>query len=465
MGLAAIALFAMGFIFSRGASFEENQAALAYEEAYDVVVAGTIIGKVSDRWVVDEAVEGLLAAESANLGVNVMSDKAVAVKPVRVRSGYPLLSSQVLMERLEPYISINARAAAIRVDGEDVVYLASREEAEGVLENLVTHFEELVAEGAYGAPGTGRLEEEVELLDISLNKAVEVVDVPVSPAYLADADQAMAILLRGTDRVETHTVVKGENTWTIASKYNMSEDDLLAANPQVTNPRLLQIGEELNLIVAEPYVTVESEELRHYKRNISFSTQYVYDDSIWPWETRVREAGSPGVAEVTEKVIRENGIVTERIVLEDRVIKEPEAQVVVRGSKAVPESASGQFAWPVAAGRISSVFGWRWGRIHRGIDIAAPTGTPVYAADSGYVIYTGTQRSYGRMIKIDHGGGRVVTLYAHLSSINVSTGTRVEKGQLIGRVGATGNATGSHLHFEVHLDGSAVNPMRFYPGS
>jgi murein DD-endopeptidase MepM/ murein hydrolase activator NlpD len=119
----------------------------------------------------------------------------------------------------------------------------------------------------------------------------------------------------------------------------------------------------------------------------------------------------------------------------------------------------GALAWP-ASGTLTSGFGPRWGRMHQGIDIAAPTGTSIGAAESGVVIHSGGLGGYGQTVIVDHGGG-VVTLYAHMSERLVGNGATVGRGSLIGRVGSTGNSTGPHLHFEVRVNGSARNPMNY----
>jgi murein DD-endopeptidase MepM/ murein hydrolase activator NlpD len=120
-------------------------------------------------------------------------------------------------------------------------------------------------------------------------------------------------------------------------------------------------------------------------------------------------------------------------------------------------SASG-FIWPVS-GPITSPFGWRWGRMHEGIDIGAPTGTAIHAAKAGTVIFAGVQSGYGNMVIIDHGGG-VATAYGHMSAIWVGGGT-VSQGQGIGAVGCTGHCFGPHLHFEVRINGAPVNPLNY----
>lgn len=119
--------------------------------------------------------------------------------------------------------------------------------------------------------------------------------------------------------------------------------------------------------------------------------------------------------------------------------------------------------WPVASPRLSSRFGKRWGKDHDGIDMAAPTGTPVYAAAAGIVIYAGDQvRGYGNMVVLRHNDG-LVTVYAHNSVMLVHNGDAVAVGQEIARVGDTGRSTAPHLHFEVRRGDNPQDPMLFLP--
>jgi murein DD-endopeptidase MepM/ murein hydrolase activator NlpD len=115
--------------------------------------------------------------------------------------------------------------------------------------------------------------------------------------------------------------------------------------------------------------------------------------------------------------------------------------------------------WPVNA-PITSPFGWRWGRMHEGIDLGASYGTPISAAAAGVVIYAGWEGGYGNLVVIDHGGG-LATAYGHQSQIAVATGQSVAQGQIIGYVGSTGHSTGPHLHFEVRVNGQAVDPLGY----
>jgi murein DD-endopeptidase MepM/ murein hydrolase activator NlpD len=120
---------------------------------------------------------------------------------------------------------------------------------------------------------------------------------------------------------------------------------------------------------------------------------------------------------------------------------------------------SGALSWPVSA-PITSPFGWRWGRMHEGIDFGAAYGAPIAAAAAGTVIYAGWLGGYGNLTVIDHGGG-LSTAYGHQSHIEVSVGQQVTQGEIIGNVGSTGHSTGPHLHFEVRVNGAAVDPLGY----
>ncbi|MGV3523597.1 MAG: peptidoglycan DD-metalloendopeptidase family protein [Candidatus Sericytochromatia bacterium] len=119
-----------------------------------------------------------------------------------------------------------------------------------------------------------------------------------------------------------------------------------------------------------------------------------------------------------------------------------------------------RLSWP-AAGIVSSNYGWRWFRMHNGMDVAGPVGTPIKAAKEGRVVYSGWMGGYGYAIDIDHGNG-VRTRYGHCSALNVQAGQYVHRGQMIGSMGSTGHSTGPHLHFEVHVNGSAIDPRSYF---
>jgi murein DD-endopeptidase MepM/ murein hydrolase activator NlpD len=116
-------------------------------------------------------------------------------------------------------------------------------------------------------------------------------------------------------------------------------------------------------------------------------------------------------------------------------------------------------SWP-SRGTLTSRFGWRYRRHHNGIDLAAPWGTPIQAARDGIVVFAGWYSGYGKVVFIAHGDG-VVTVYGHASKLLVKVGDQITQGQVIANVGCTGVCTGSHLHFEVRIDGQPVDPLKF----
>ena len=148
--------------------------------------------------------------------------------------------------------------------------------------------------------------------------------------------------------------------------------------------------------------------------------------------------------------------------LESEIEKIASQSVVVEDGRIISSG-----SWPVPGySRISSPYGYRihpifnTRKMHTGIDIPGPTGTPIVSIDSGKVIFSGTQRGYGKTVMIQHDDGKV-TLYAHNNELNVSVGQRVQKGQVISKMGSTGNSTGPHLHFEVRINGNHVNPLPY----
>lgn len=125
------------------------------------------------------------------------------------------------------------------------------------------------------------------------------------------------------------------------------------------------------------------------------------------------------------------------------------------------DSTSSGWQWP-ASGPVTSEYGMRWGRMHEGVDVGGGTGSPVVAARSGTVTHAGRMGGYGNLVLVNHGGG-VSTAYAHLSSFSVSPGQSVGGGQRVGGMGCSGSCTGTHVHFEVRINGAARNPRNYLP--
>lgn len=183
--------------------------------------------------------------------------------------------------------------------------------------------------------------------------------------------------------------------------------------------------------------------------------------------------GQNGKANVTKRYIYKDGKVIDKTEIAREIIKEPIDKRVVYGTASIDSgtlvsklAGNVKYLWPVAGTRgtnISAYYGD--GRNHKGLDIAMPLGTNIYSVSDGVVISagtaTGTESSYGNWVLIKHSDGTTSTAYAHASSVYVSVGDVVRKGQVIAAVGSTGNSTGNHLHFEVRKNGVRVDPAPY----
>lgn len=278
----------------------------------------------------------------------------------------------------------------------------------------------------------------------------------------------IAELLYSTKTAEVTYEVKKGDTWSqIAAKNDMTSAELLALNPGY-NINKLQIGEVLTLSASVPYLTMTVVKQERYLDDVSYNIEYTDSADLYQGDYKVTSKGEYGKADVMAKATYVNGEETERTILSSVTLKEPVTEYRLRGTKVRPTwMPTGSFRWPTS-GRISSYFGGRKspGGIgstnHKGIDIAVPRGTPIYAADGGTVTYSGWMSGYGYLVQIDHGNG-YVTRYGHNSSLTVSVGQHVYKGQQVARAGSTGNSTGNHCHFEVRYNGVAKTPLNYLP--
>ena len=278
----------------------------------------------------------------------------------------------------------------------------------------------------------------------------------------------IAELLYSTKTAEVTYEVKKGDTWSqIAAKNDMTSAELLALNPGY-NINKLQIGEVLTLSASVPYLTMTVVKQERYLADVSYNIEYTDSADLYQGDYKVTSKGEYGKADVMAKATYVNGEETERTILSSVTLKEPVTEYRLRGTKVRPTwMPTGSFRWPTS-GRISSYFGGRKspGGIgstnHKGIDIAVPRGTPIYAADGGTVTYSGWMSGYGYLVQIDHGNG-YVTRYGHNSSLTVNVGQHVYKGQQVARAGSTGNSTGNHCHFEERYNGVAKNPLNYLP--
>lgn len=415
---------------------------------FAVMVDGVVVGVTDDKETCSSILASLCESEAMQVGAEVALANEVTFGPNHDRS-QRLLTLEEMAGVFREKVTFLAKGHVITVNGQEIVALASEEEARGVVSDLRAVYIDAIMS-----------RENATVEDVFIREEVGIREKEVSADKFRTREEAVLILSRGTDKTLKYTVRRGDSLWAIAEANHLTVADLLRANPEVGNGGLIREGQDLNLVVPDPYVTVASTATETYTVAIPYAVEVSYNADMWPWHETVTQSGRSGQKQVTQEVTRENGKEVSRLTLSERILSYPVTRKIVRGSRQVPPMGSGQMAWP-CQGSISSYYGWRWGTFHQGIDIAANRSAPIIAADSGMVSCAGWNGGYGYLVKIDHGGGKE-TWYGHQNKIAVKVGQTVSKGDLIGYVGSTGNSTGPHLHFEVHEGGKTKNPLSYY---
>ncbi|MBE6887912.1 MAG: M23 family metallopeptidase [Ruminococcaceae bacterium] len=263
-----------------------------------------------------------------------------------------------------------------------------------------------------------------------------------------------------------YTVVSGDSPSRIASKNNLRLRELYNLNPGLEGGGLW-VGDQVLVSQAVPFLQVKEVVREVRDVEVAYKTEHKPNNSMALGKTKTVQQGQKGINKVTVDVTYIDGIAQNETVIETVVVKEPVTEIVEVGrylsNGVILENAgTGAFGWPTGGGvRISRGFAGQY-PAHNGVDIAGPYGTPIYAADSGVVTTAKyTRTGYGVYVIIDHGNG-YQTVYGHNSSLVVSYGQQVKKGQLIAYMGSTGNSTGNHLHFEIKSGNTRYDPYKFW---
>ena len=304
-----------------------------------------------------------------------------------------------------------------------------------------------------------------DTVDAYFVEDVEIRQEYVDTSYIMNLGYIAEILNATKEGEVTYTVKSGDSYYSIAGEYGISMDTLMKMNPGY-DPKILRVGDVLTISNAVPYLTVVNVERQCYVQDVPYPVEYTDDASMYQGEYKITSPGVYGKADVTANVTYINGTETEREIVASVTLSQPVTEQQLRGTKERPSwYPTGSFGWP-CNGIITSYFGRRNTGIrgastyHEAIDIANSYGTPIYASDGGTVIYSGWMGGYGYLVKIDHGNG-YVTYYGHNSSLLVSVGEHVHKGQQIARMGSTGISSGNHCDFRIQLNGTFLNPLNY----
>ncbi len=299
--------------------------------------------------------------------------------------------------------------------------------------------------------------------DMSFSESVEVVEAYLPADSIMDYEAAKGRLTDLQELQQIYKVKSGDTLSKISLEVGLPLDQIIALNETLENENsIINVDQELIITVPEPELSVIWTETTRDDEVFDLPVEYIYNDDWFTTKSVTHQQPSAGYHETVSLITRKNNDELDREILYEEVGMEAVAKVVEVGTMVPPT-----YIKPLSGGRISSGFGGRRnpftgaaGSNHAGVDIATPTGTPIWASSGGTVVWAGWNGGYGYLVSINHPDGRQ-TRYAHLSKIYVSVGQYVSQGQVIAASGSTGNSTGPHLHFEMRIGGVAYNPMDY----
>lgn len=304
---------------------------------------------------------------------------------------------------------------------------------------------------------------ELGVLQVDFAEEVEVVEAYLPESQLTDLSTAIEEVTKDQETPGEYEVVAGDTLSEIAIKVNIPMDQIIEMNSEMLEDEnsTIRVGDKLVITVPEPELSVERIEQNYYEESYDADVVYVDNDSWYTNQTQVLQQPSAGFRKVVADVSYLNENETSREILKEEIVLEAVPKIVERGTIVPPT-----YIKPISGGRQTSGFGRRSAptrgasTYHKGIDWAVPTGTAVFASCGGTVVKAGWGSGYGYVVYIDHEDGRQ-TRYAHLSRVLVNVGETVEQGERIALSGNTGVSTGPHLHFEILINGTQVNPLDY----
>lgn len=327
---------------------------------------------------------------------------------------------------------------------------------------------------------TGELIENIYIED---NITIKETNIPVNEVIYMDSSEITQYLIFGTNTASKKYKVKdGDSIEKIAENNKMSVNELVIANTDLSSEKsLIYIGQELAVGGVDPLVTTIVEKHIVEDRVVKYKTIYQYDNHMYQGQSKVKQEGSNGKTRVTQKVKMMNGEIINAYIVSSEELKPVVNRVVVKGGKQTPRG-DGEWSWPTNFPyTITSRYGYRWGKLHAGIDIyVGGRGSPIYAARAGVVTDISSNGASGFYVTIKHDNG-YYTRYAHMQNTAgndslrgtssatkyISVGQRVSAHQVIGEIGSSGGSTGPHCHFEIWNGppwggGQTFNPLLFY---
>ena len=300
------------------------------------------------------------------------------------------------------------------------------------------------------------------LMSIDFGDKVEIVESYLPESEITDLATAIDDVTKDKETNQIYEVQSGDTLGSIAMKFGLTVDDLVNMNEQLESERtMIRVQDNLIVTVPEPELSVNYTMQEYYEEDYEAEVQYVDNDEWYTTQTKVLQEPSAGHRKVVALVSFTDNSEIGREIEKEEITYKAVPKIVERGTIVPPT-----YIKPISGGRLTSGFGKRnrptrgASSYHKGVDWATPVGTSVVASSSGVVTRAGWGSGYGYCVYIRHPDGRE-TRYGHLSKVLVSAGQSVSQGQRIALSGNTGVSTGPHLHFEILIGGSQVNPLNY----
>ena len=429
---------------------------------YEITFNGYKFGTVKNISVLNTAFDRTTAKFSEWYhNDTVFFEQTISVKRIVLTNQKNLLSTEECEQLLyESNVPVYAKGAVILIEGVEAVNAVSADEAKKIIEGIQLNSINETASGE-------EIIEEV-LIDSDITQEITIKEKNIELSSVKSTPDAISYMMSLGQNSPNDKRAGGSTLPSSQHEEDEKQKDMFV-NESGNNGIMtalnfrkedFSVGEK----TSKPALEWTSKKKIKYTKELQYKTVYKKDPSLYLGYEKVLTEGTAGSAEVEAVVTYVNGKEASRTIIEEKTIKEPVSEVVARGSKIIPPSASsGKYIIPVT-GRVSSFNNRRTGShtSYRAIDIACDTGSPVYACDNGTVIETGVDSSYGIYIIVQHQGG-FTTMYAHLDAHVAKLGAVVSQGDLIGKSGNTGNSTGPHLHLEIRYKNVRQDLRSYFP--
>lgn len=474
------------------------------KSVYRVYLAGKSIGLIEDKDSLDTYIDN----EQQSLKEKYQADKVYAPEDLEIVKDVTydedVSTTKEIYDKIKDIEPFTIKGYKITIEGIDttneqgeevkgkdqIIYVLDKKVFEDAMDRTIRSFVDSDSYDKYlnneqkeiESGDTGTI---IENIYIENKVTVKETNIPSDETIYENSDDLSKYLLFGTlDEQQKYTVQSGDTISDVSFNNKLSNEEFLIANPEFNDVNsLLYEGQQVTISIIKPQFRLIEIDHQVSTQDIPYETETRYDNTQPTTYEETIQEGVVGSQLVTSKVQKVNGQVENAVIDNSatQVLKEPIKRIIVKGTKqpsygggtnsslSSNSKIEGYWLWPTRTPYyISSPYGYRWGTLHDGTDIAgAGYGSPIYASNNGIVVASTYKYDNGEYIIINHNNG-YYTLYAHLSERYVSVGQEVTIGQTIGAMGQSGYATGPHLHFGLwkgypySRGSSSMNAMRLF---